>query len=286
MARRKIGSVGLVHVYYDPDYQEYVVKPAGDKNDDAAYFTTDKKDAFDTAAEMAGARPNPLQRDVNFKKRFHIFIPRGHGGLQYGWDGVTPVTMKVTFAANAPKGSRYVYNLSSRMVNTPAFQEWYKTSDRTVSGTQREIIAQLERISAGGRATNPKRRRFHKPKLRRAFVEDDGHVFAKPDATGYLGKIKANPKRKKRRSLVPKSRPVPRWLIKAAHKSVAKQRKMKNPVRITSPKAGGKRQFRVYTRKLSGPWALTVKTNSVKHALDSAGKLETRGYRVRVTQVR
>lgn len=136
------------------------------------------------------------------------------------------------------------------------------------------------------RVKNPKRRRFHKPKLRRAFVEDDGHVFAKPDATGYLGKIKANPKRKKRRSLVPKSRPVPRWLIKAAHKSVAKQRKMKNPVRITSPRAGSKRQFRVYTRKLSGPWALTVKTNSVKHALDSAGKLETRGYRVRVTQVR
>lgn len=66
----------------------------------------------------------------------------------------------------------------------------------------------------------------------------------------------------------------------------AKKRKRRNPVRITSPSAGSKRQFRVYTRKLRGPWALTVKTNSVKHALDSAGKLEGRGYRVRVTQVR
>lgn len=62
--------------------------------------------------------------------------------------------------------------------------------------------------------------------------------------------------------------------------------KRRNPVRITSPRAGSRRQFRVYTRKLRGPWALTVKTNSVKHALDSAGKLEQRGYRVRVTQVR
>lgn len=119
---------------------------------------------------------NPIQRDVNYKRRFHIFIPRGHGGLEYGWDGVTPVTMRVTFAANAPKGSRYVYGLSSRMVNTPGFQQWYKTSNREISGTRNEIVAQLEAISAGT-ASNPKRRMPITPEDRgilRAMAKEHG----------------------------------------------------------------------------------------------------------------
>ena len=59
MAKRKIhqidhttamGTVHTVKVYRDAEYNEYVVKQwSGDVLQDSEYFTSDKKDALDTA---------------------------------------------------------------------------------------------------------------------------------------------------------------------------------------------------------------------------------------------
>lgn len=59
MAKRKIhqidhttslGSVHTVKVYRDPEYNEYVViQSSGGVLQDSEYFTSDKKDALDTA---------------------------------------------------------------------------------------------------------------------------------------------------------------------------------------------------------------------------------------------
>lgn len=98
---------------------------------------------------------NPLQKEVNFGKRFWIHTIPGEGGFEYGWDGRTPVTMKVTYAVNAPKRAYYRSTLPNRIVNTPEFQNWYATSDRTLYGTQKELIAELHRV-AGAPQLNPR----------------------------------------------------------------------------------------------------------------------------------
>lgn len=59
MAKRKIleiehttarGTLHIVKVYRDPEYNEYVVKQwSGEVLQDSEYFTSDKKDALDTA---------------------------------------------------------------------------------------------------------------------------------------------------------------------------------------------------------------------------------------------
>lgn len=49
MARRKIETIGFLGVYRDAETDEYVVRPLADRDDEAAYFTTDREDAIGTA---------------------------------------------------------------------------------------------------------------------------------------------------------------------------------------------------------------------------------------------
>jgi hypothetical protein len=113
-------------------------------------------------AEARHASANPLQKSANFGKRFFIHSHPGEGGFEYGWDGRTPIQMKITFAVKAPRGAAVDFLLPERIVNTPGFQDWYKLTNKTIYGTKTQIIRQLEEIAkqaAGTRvASNPRGR--------------------------------------------------------------------------------------------------------------------------------
>lgn len=60
-SNKKLGTIAgacnfkSADIYYSSEFDEYVVKfwYAGDCNDDADYYTDDRKDAFDTANNWA-----------------------------------------------------------------------------------------------------------------------------------------------------------------------------------------------------------------------------------------
>jgi len=49
---RKITQYGNVKVYFNSEWQEYIVKPSS--NESEWYYTDDKEDAIDTAKSIAG----------------------------------------------------------------------------------------------------------------------------------------------------------------------------------------------------------------------------------------
>lgn len=57
MAHRKIQTIGIASaqmiVYRDAEWNQFIVKPVGERNEDRWYFTDDKKDAVNTAIRMA-----------------------------------------------------------------------------------------------------------------------------------------------------------------------------------------------------------------------------------------
>jgi hypothetical protein len=249
---------------------------------------------------------NPIQKDVNYKKQFWIFTPPGEGGFEYGWDGVTPIRMRVTFAANPPKGSRYYYTMASRMVNTPAFQAWYKAGKRDLFGTKRELIAQLEAISAGTHG-NPKQREpdaiAHRPGpggrgvwyvtelpgqggkdwgygnasraiplspyWQRRFAADMARVGSRASF------IRGNPKRRHAMPLTPEDRGILRAMTREHGKrAVARGALQSNPVPM----------FPMYVRKgSSAPWALLAVFVKLDNARFVGNLVRLRGYQVRVT---
>ena len=128
-------------------------------------------------------KKNPLQKPGG-ARQFFISSTGGMAGFEYGWDGRTPITLKVSYGAAPPKREYYSARLSDRMVNTPGFQDWYKTSDREVYGTQAQIIAQLEAISAGAKS-NP-RIRDTSNTVRSGTVAYKGYLIQPMMAGGFV----------------------------------------------------------------------------------------------------
>jgi len=60
---KKIATVGLMKVYRDVEWNEYVVKHPTNPN--AHYHTDDKDDAMDTAAAMDREHARNLEREQN-----------------------------------------------------------------------------------------------------------------------------------------------------------------------------------------------------------------------------
>lgn len=196
-------------------------------------------------------------------------------------------------------------------------------------GTAHDMDASIS--ARGVRSINPKRRkrvvskrrsRYHKPMLTRhqtsvgpLYVEDDGHVFAKANGVGYVGKLKrgtrnvraalekliSNPVRvtkkakKAARSMIrrygkPRARKVAGGMIGTAVSRRQKEhfvrvRKAMNPVRIR--KGQGHDEYYLYTRAPGkSHYVLTVKTNNIGKLLQTAMKMQRRGYGIKVARLK